>query len=115
MMPAMPKRVILNDELRRYRSAETKRERSGPIQLFVRKCAHRFRSVSAVYAQKFERLGFLNGRVLACVLRVQLGDGLPGDIGDWLAGCNCLRKLNLDGVHAGNMMHHRTDRTPIGW
>src|SRR5437764_7779534 len=113
MMPAMPKGVILDHELRGHWSAKTKGKGSGAIELFVRKCAHCFRSLAAVCPEELEGLKLVDGHVLACMLRVQVGDRLPRNVSDWLAGRDSLSKLDLNGVHARNMMHHGTDGAPV--
>ena len=44
---------------------------------------------------------------------IQLCDNLPRDIRNRFATGNCSRNVNLDWIHAGNMMNDKADRTTI--
>ena len=64
MVPAVPQRMVLNDELRGDRRAETQRKGRCPIQFFIRERAYRGGRLTAVPAQEFERGSFRYPRIV---------------------------------------------------
>ena len=77
MVPAMPQCMVLNDELSRYRSAKTQRERRRVIEFLIREGPHRHGRISAVPPQKFERGRLRNLSILLSMFSIQLCDDLP--------------------------------------
>jgi hypothetical protein len=101
----MPQCVVLNHELRGDRRAEAQRKGSCSIQLFIRELAHGIGRLTTVPPQEFERACFCFRSVLVRMLGIQLGDGVPRDVRNSFSSRDCSRDINLDGVHAGNMVH----------
>jgi hypothetical protein len=85
MMPTVPERMILNDELSGDRRAETQREWRCTIQFFIRERAYRGGRLTAVPAQEFKRGGFGHLGIFLGMFSVQLGDNFPRDIRNRLA------------------------------
>jgi hypothetical protein len=105
--------VVLNDELRSDRRAETQRKGSCAIQFFIRELAYCGGRLMTVPTQKFER-GCLRYRsMLVGMLGIQLGDHIPRDFHNGLAAGDCSRDINFDRVHAGNMVHDYASRTTV--
>src|SRR5947209_19158180 len=113
VMPAMAHRVILNDELRGDGRAETEREGCCLLQLVIRERAYSVGCLTAVPAQKFKRGCFRYFCLILCMFGIYLGDNLPCNVRNGLAAGDCSRSLNLNGVHAGDVMHYDADRATI--
>src|SRR5215472_6261800 len=77
---AVPERVILNDELRGDRRAETQRKRRRLIQLVIRKCANCRGRLMTVPEQEFERRSSGHLGIFLGMYPVQLGDNSPCDV-----------------------------------
>ena len=100
----MAHRMILKYELAGERSIAIERHGRGAIQIFIAKSTYCRGRRSTVVCQQGER-GFLrNAVILFRVVAVHRVDGVPGHAGDWLAGSQQLREVDLDRVHAGNVI-----------
>ena len=113
VVPAVAQCVVLNDELRGDRCAIAQREGRRAIQLVIRKRAYRSGRFTTVPAQEFECDSFRDPRLFVGMLGIQVGDNVPGDVGNGLATGNCPREINLNRIDAGNMMHDDADRTAV--
>ena len=71
MVEAVPKRVILHEELARQRRVGIQRDRGRAIERFVRDRANRGRGLPAVALEQIERLGLFDGRVLPRMIGIQ--------------------------------------------
>jgi hypothetical protein len=96
--------MVFNDELCGDRRPEAQRKWSCAIQFFIRECANCICRFMAVPAQEFERRGFRYLSLLVSVLGIQLGDDIPCDVPNGLPAGDRSRDINLDRVHAGNMV-----------
>ena len=97
--------MVLNDKLRGDRCAEAERKGSCAIQFFIRERAYGMGRLATVPTQEFERGGLRFLSMLVGVLGIQLGDRIPRDVRNGLPTGDCSCDLNLDRVHAGNMVH----------
>src|SRR6185295_5073555 len=82
MVEAVPKRVVLHEELTRQRRVGIQRDGGRAIERFVGERANGGRGRPAIPLEKIERLGFFDRGVLARVIGVQFVNGVPGDAGD---------------------------------
>src|SRR5580693_10350500 len=105
MVPAVPERMIFDDELRSDRRAETQREWRGTIQFFIRERAYRGARLPAVLTQEFKGGSFSHLGIFPCMFSVQLGDNFPGDIRNGPAFGDCPREINFDRIDTRNVMH----------
>src|SRR5713226_5130965 len=92
---------------------EAERKGRRAIQLGVAERTHGGGRLLTVAPQEIERFGFLDSRVLACVLGIQLRDDSPSDVGDRLAPRNRSREIYLDRVDTGHVMHDHADRPAV--
>jgi hypothetical protein len=113
VVPAVPYRVVFNDELRGDRCAEAQGEGRRLVQLFIRERAYRGGRLTTVPTQEFECGGLRYPCLVVGMLRIQLGDNLPRDVRSGLAAGDCSREINLNRVDAGNMVHDDADRTAV--
>src|ERR1700683_4700471 len=113
MVPTVPDRMILNDELRGDRRAETQREWGCTIQFFIGELSHRVGVLPAVPAQDFNRGSFGHLGISQGMFSVQLGDSFPGDIRNGLTAGDGPREINLDRLDTANMMHDDSNWTTV--
>lgn len=113
VVPTVPQGVILDDELSSYRCAKAQRKWRGAIQFIVSKGTYRGGCLTAVSAQQFESGGLGHFRMFAGVVCIELGDRLPGNIHDRLTGSDGSRYIDLDGIHAGDVVHNHSGRTTV--
>src|SRR5260221_12285631 len=106
VMIAVAHGMILKHELAGERSIAIKRHWRGAIQFLIAKSTYLRGRRGTVGRQQGER-GFLcDGIILFRMVSVHGIDGVPGNAGDWLAASEHTCQVDLDRVHAGNMMHH---------
>src|SRR6266571_8833713 len=72
VVPAVPDRMVLDDELRGDRGTVAERERRRLIQLLIGEPAHRLRRLATVLAQQMERLGLRDLGMVASVAGIQI-------------------------------------------
>src|SRR5690348_8940250 len=77
VMPAVPKRVVFNNELGGDRRAEAQGEGCCAVQLVVRECANRVSRGATVSAQQFDRGRLGHICLIVGMFRVQLRDSIP--------------------------------------
>ena len=80
VVPAVPKCVVLQDELRGDWRAEAQGEECRPVHLVIRERANCGGCLSTFLAQEFERCGLRDPSVVAGMLSIHLGDNVPGDV-----------------------------------
>lgn len=114
-MIAVPNGVIFEHELARERRVGVERHRSGLRQLRVRERPDGGCRSQAVLLQQCDGGFPCDVGVLRCMTRVHLVDSGHRDAGDGLAVRNGHRELNLERVHAGDMMHDDAHRAPVVW
>src|SRR5574337_1280448 len=64
--------------------------------------------------QQFERGRFGNLGIVLSMFGVQLRDGFPRDLRNTFAAGDYARDINLDRIHAGNVVNHNPDGALIG-
>jgi hypothetical protein len=109
----MPNRVVLQDELRGDRCPEAEREGRRSIQLIIAERADSFRRLATVLAQEIKCNDLRDFGVLTSVVGIQLGDDLPRDIGHRLPAGDRARKIDLDGVDEGDVVHDLAHRPAV--
>ncbi len=113
MMVTVAYGMVLQHELAGERCIAVERYWRGAIQLLIAESTDCRGRGCTVGCQQGER-GFLFGAVILFrVVPVHRIDDVPGNTGDWLAGCEQTRKVDLDRIDAGNMMHHDADLPSI--
>ena len=105
----MPHCMVLNNKLSRHWRAKTQRERRRVIEVLIREGSHRSRRLPAVLPQEFERGRLQNLNIVLRMFGIQLCDDLPRDIRNRPAAGDYSRDLNLDWIHAGNMVNDNAD------
>ena len=75
-------------------------------KFLIREFAYSGSSLSAIPAQQFERRSLRDLRPLAGMPGIYLIDNLRGDVRNDLATGDSSRDIDLDWVHAGNMVHN---------
>src|SRR5437868_8006339 len=103
VVPTVPQRVVLNDELSGNRRAEAQREWCGLVQLIVGKLTNSSGSGAAVAAQEFQRSGLRHACLLASMIGVQVRNNIPCYFGNSLAGGDDLRQVNFYRVNGCNV------------
>src|SRR6185369_14394279 len=86
---------------------------SHPVQLFIREDADGGGGLPTVPAQQFESTGLGDACVLLSMFGIDVGDKLPSNLWRSLAAGDGSRQIDLDWVHAGNMVHDHADRAPV--
>src|SRR5690242_10787959 len=104
-MPAMPHGMVLNNKLSRHRRAKTQRERGRGVEFLIGEGSHHRGCLAAVLPQEFERGRLRYLSVLQSMFGIQLCDGHPRDIRNGPATGDCSREVNLEWIHAGNMVN----------
>ena len=66
-----------------------------------------------VPTQELECGGLSYLSMLAGMFGIQLCDGIPRDVRNGLPARDCSCDINLDRVHAGNMVHDYANRTTV--
>jgi hypothetical protein len=121
-METVPKRVVLDEELRRKRRLRVERDQRCGVQLFVRERTDRVGCRFAITAQESKRFRFPHSTVLLSVLRIHMGHCIPSHTRNWFPGRDTLSKLNFERIDARHMMNDHTDgasvlghaHTPLG-
>ena len=106
--------MILNNELSGHGGAETQREWCHLVEFFIREVSHSSGGFAAVLPQEFERGSLRHLSVVVSVLGIQLCDGLPRYVRNRPATSDCSGKVNLDRIHAGNMVNDNANVPPVG-
>ena len=114
VVPAMAQRVVLNHELRRHGRAKAQREWRCLVELVVGKRADGGCRFAAVFAQQLKRGGLGRAGLVVGVFGIDLGDGLPANVGHGVAAGHGLGHANFNRVHAGNVMHDHPHRAMVG-
>ena len=114
VVPAMPHCMVLDNELCRHRRAKSQRERGRVVEFLIRESSNCRGSPAAVLPQEFERGRLRDLSTVLSMLRIQLRHDLPRDIRNGFATGDGSGDINLDWIHAGNMVNDNSDRAVVG-
>ena len=103
-MIAMPHGVILEKELARQRGVRVERHRSSSIKLLIAQRADRGRGGRAVLPEEIQRRLFRHRVIVPGVRGIDLVHLFRRDAHNRLASGEYLRQLNLQRIHAGDVM-----------
>jgi len=109
MVPAVPERVIFDEELRRERRTAVEGDRVRAIELFVGELADGVRGGPASRSKELDRFGLRDRGLLLAVLGVDIRNHRPRHALDGLAGREGLSQLHLDRIHVADVVHDDTD------
>ena len=109
----MPDGVILEHELARERRVIAERHRGRAIEVFVPECPNGRCRSRAVETEQIQRCRLRDGVVLHGVPCVHLVDSAPGHARHRLSCGDRLRDLNLQRVHAGDVVHDDADLASV--
>jgi len=113
MMEAVPKRVVLHEELTRQRGVAVQRDGGRAIERFVADRSNGRCRLPAVALKKIQRFGLFDRSVLSRMFGVHLMNRVPCDAGDRLSGGQRLRQLDLERVYARHVMHDDADEAAV--
>src|SRR5262249_17190584 len=113
MMPAVPDRMIFNNELCGHRCVVAETERCRRVELLIGQRTNGSSRFATVLTQELKRFRFTDGCFFLLMIGVEVGNRFPGHLADGFAAADGFRKVHLDGIDACDVVNDYADRATV--